>query len=369
MMLVGYDGRFITDSPTGNGIYATRLIETLSRLDDRNRYRVYFPGSPPANLAGLRDNVDFRAMPTWHRYAWFRVPISFPYELMRRRVDIFHAHYTVPPMVRAKVVLTLHDFFWIVHPEYFVSYKRIPLTYTVRRAIARADRILVGSSFIRQEALEHFAVEEERVVVIPYGVDEGFFQRQPDDRLNAVHRKYGVEDAYVLAVGDMHPRKNLERLLQAFARMPRRQDVKLLLVGKPLWKAKRLRECIEAVGLTDRAITTGYVPAEDLPALYQGAEVFCYPSLYEGFGFPILEAMASGVPVAASNASSCPGVGGEAAAYFEPTDVDAIADTLTRLLDSSQLRADMARAGVKWARTFTWEQTARRTMDVYRSLG
>ncbi len=367
-MLIGYDGRFITNKPTGNGIYATRLIHAVSHMDCSNQYRIYICGSAPAASNGFGESAQIRRMNPLHRSAWLRVPILFPLELRRFPVDIFHAHYTIPPWTKAKVVLTLHDFFWIVYPDHFVSIKRIPVTYTIRRSVARADRILVGTSYIKQQTMEYFGVPEDRFAVIPYGLDQRFFGRADQEQLRNVRHKYGIDSPYILAVGDIHPRKNLERLLKAFAILPEREEVRLVLVGKPLWKTKELYEVIEKAGLKESVITTGYVPDADLLLLYQGAEVFCYPSLYEGFGFPIIEAMASGVPVATSNTTSCPEVGGDAAVYFSPTSVQDIADKLSLVLTDSQLRSKCIDTGVEWARNFTWEKTAGKTIDVYHSL-
>lgn len=367
-MLIGYDGRFITKRPTGNGIYAAYLIEALSCLDGSNQYRIYVPGPNPVLPAGLGKNAEVRIMHPLHRSAWLRVPLLFPLELRRFPVDVFHAHYTIPLWTKAKVVMTLHDFFWIIYPEQFVSIKRIPVTYTIKKSVAQADRILVGTSYIKQQTMEYFGVSEDRLVVISYGLDERFFCRANDEQLMKARQKYGIDSPYILAVGDIHPRKNLERLLKAFLILPERRDVKLVLVGKPLWKTKELHQHIKNAALEDSVITTGYVRNEDLPLLYQGAEVFCYPSLYEGFGFPILEAMASGVPVAISDTSSCPEVGGQAAVYFSPTSVEDIADKLSQMLTDSQLRTDRIEAGIKWARGFTWEKTAKQTIDVYHTL-
>jgi len=367
-MLIGYDGRFLTERPTGNGIYATRLIEALSHLDHFNRYRIYMAGPDPAVPAGLGKNARIRIMHPLHRSAWLRVPILFPMELRRHPVDVFHAHYTVPPWTKAKVVLTLHDFFWMVYPEHFASIKRIPITYTIKKSVECADRILVGTSYIKQQTMEYFDVPEERFAVIPYGLDKRFCNQATDEQLKSVRHKYGINGPYILAVGDIHPRKNLERLLKAFVILPEREHLNLVLVGKPLMKAKKLYQYITNMSLQKSVITTGYVCDEDLSLLYQGAEVFCYPSLYEGFGFPILEAMASGVPVATSISSSCLEVGGRAAVYFDPMSVEDIAEKLSQTLTNSELRAKRVKEGIEWARRFTWEETARQTIDVYRTL-
>jgi glycosyltransferase involved in cell wall biosynthesis len=367
-MLIGYDGRFLTEKPTGNGVYAISLIRSLSLLDDGNTYRLYVTGRDLAVPEGLGENVEVLEMHPLHRSAWLRVPLLFPWELRRRPVDIFHAHYTVPLGIRARVVLTLHDFFWIVYPKQFVSFKRVPVTWAVRKSVVRADRILVGTSFIKSETIKYFGVPEDRFEVIPYGHDPKFDRIVDQAEIAGVRRKYGVVGPYILAVGDMHPRKNLERLFEAFLDLSQSEDVRLVLVGKPLWRAKRLFDRIRTAGLESRVIATGYVSDEDMPALYQGAEVFCYPSLYEGFGFPVVEAMASGVPVAVSEASSCPEVGGEAVEYFDPMRMDSMAEVLRRLLLDSELRCKLKEAGRKRAMQFTWERTASRTIRAYCSL-
>lgn len=325
-------------------------------------------GPKPAIPQGLRSNVEVRVMNPLHRSAWIRVPILFPWELRRRPVDIFHAHYTVPPWIKAKVVLTLHDFFWLIHPEDFVSIKRYPITHMIKRSVLRADKILVGSSFIMKETISYFSVPQERFEVIPYGVDPRFLKQSDTKQRDKVLRKYGINGPYILAVGDIHPRKNLSRLISAFIALPKNKHISLVLVGKAIWKVENLTERIKKANLQDRIITTGYVVDEDMSVLYQNAEVFCYPSLYEGFGIPIIEAMASGTPVAASGTTSCPETGGEAAVYFDPLNVDTIVEALDRILTDSDLRATLSKAGREWASCFTWDKTAMRTIQAYNKL-
>ncbi|MCX6026985.1 MAG: glycosyltransferase family 1 protein [Chloroflexi bacterium] len=212
-------------------------------------------------------------------------------------------------------------------------------------------------------------VPESRVHMVPYGVSPSFRPVHAPHLRRAVAERYGLPSEFLLYVGNLEPRKNLPRLLEAYARLPGRQVVPpLVLAGTRGWKDAPLRETMERLNLGRRVVFPGYIPQEDLPAVYSMAAAFVYPSLYEGFGLPVLEAMACGTPVITSNVSSMPEVAGDAALLVSPNDVEGLTRALDRVLGEPDLRAELSRRGLARARQFTWRRAAESTLAVYRSV-
>jgi glycosyltransferase involved in cell wall biosynthesis len=282
----------------------------------------------------------------------------------------FHAtDHLLPKLSSARSIFTLHDTAYLRYPEYYLPRNRIYLRIMMPRFLRRADRVIVVSEHTRVDALRHYGLEPGKVHVIPEGVDPWFTPEQPRARIDAVRGRFGLPGRYVLSVGTIQPRKNLATLLDAYAVLRRREpDLGLVIAGALGWLYESFFDRRRALGLEDAVVVTGAVPDEDLPAMYAGAEVFAYPSVYEGFGLPPLEAMACGTPVASSNATSLPEVVGDAGALVEPLDVDAWVTEIDRLLHDEARRRELRGRGLARARTFTWERAARRTLEVYGSL-
>jgi glycosyltransferase involved in cell wall biosynthesis len=282
----------------------------------------------------------------------------------------FHAtDHLLPKLSTARSVFTLHDTAYLRYPEYYLPRNRIYLRVMMPRFLRRADRVIVVSEHTRGDALRHYGLDPVSVDVIPEGVDPWFTPEQPPARIDAVRRRFELPPRYVLSVGTIQPRKNLVSLLEAFAVLRRREpDLGLVVAGARGWLYESFFDRRRALGLEEAVVVTGAVSDDDLPALYAGAEVFAYPSVYEGFGLPPLEAMASGTPVVSSNATSLPEVVGDAGVLVEPLDVDAWVTEIDRLLHDDDRRRDLRDRGLARAQTFTWERAARRTLDVYGSL-
>ena len=261
------------------------------------------------------------------------------------------------------LVMTVHDLLWLSLPQYFTTpvraYHRMCLP-----AIRRAAAVLTDCEYTRGQLVELVGVPAERVHVAPLGVDPRFASRDVDrDRLR---ERFGIPGRYVLAVATREPRKNLGALLRAFERLaPRVDDVQLVLVGGRGWRSAELERTLAAVD--DRVTVTGFVSDEELAELYAGATCFAFPSFAEGFGLPVLEAMASGAPVVTSDRTSLPEVAGDAALLIDPDDDHALEDALHRLLTTPELAADLARRGLARSATFTWEACALATRAAYHS--
>ena len=285
-------------------------------------------------------------------------------------VRLFHAtEHLLPVIPGARSVFTLHDIAYLRYPQYHLLQNRLYLTLLMPRFIARADAVLCVSESTRRDAERAYKIPAHKLYVIPEGVAPRFAPETDPDRLAALRRRYGLPEKFIMCVSTLEPRKNLETLLEAYwtlgARWP---ELGLVLVGGKGWLYQKFFDRLRALGLANRVIFPGYVPDEDLPALINCATVFAYPSEFEGFGLPPLEAMACGVPVVCSNASSLPEVVGEAGLLLPPRAVAAWTEALQRLLADIDLRADLRARGLAQARQFTWENAARKTLIVYETV-
>ena len=368
-MKIGFDGRFIRNGQTGNGVFTQLLLENLACLDDENEYTVYLLENNPFIK---KDNFRLKRMPFYHANSHIRFLLTFPLELFLNPVDIFHAVYTVPLRTSGRVVLSLVEFSWLINPEEFPSSRLFTsqIRLMTRHSIRRADRIITPTQFGRNQLLKYFDLPQEKVDVIPFGFNESFLELRDPAEIDRVKKKHSITGDYLLSVGDLHPRKNLKRLIQAFNWLKETYKIphKLVLVGKELWQAGEIYQAASSCSSRDSIIFTGYVSLEELRALYQGATLFAFPSLYEGFGLPVHEAMASCLPVVVSNRGALPEVVGDAALIVDPLNVEEIGSAMFRVLDSQTTREDLIKNGLKQIKGFSWGQSCRKLLSLYRDL-
>lgn len=348
--------------------YVEQVLIQLGQIDRSNRYSVYTTRGLDRRALGLPDN--FRVIPS--RFPTINPRVRIPWEqllapllLRRSGVDLFHGvHSVVPVSCPVPSVVTVHDLAFIRFPQTFRAYNRIYLDVATRLSVRRAARILVVSEHTRREVIGLLGVAPERVVVTPNAVREHF--RPPDPAvLEAFRARKGLPERFVLYVGTLEPRKNLTTLLEAYAEVARRQAPPLLVGGGKGWLYDAVFQRLEALGLRERVRFVGYLDEEELPLWYAAATVFVFPSIYEGFGMPPLEAMACGTPVVASNTSSLPEVVGDAGLTVSPYDPAALAEAISRVLDDADLRQDLRERGLRQARAFSWRVTAERTLAAY----
>jgi glycosyltransferase involved in cell wall biosynthesis len=271
------------------------------------------------------------------------------------------------------VVVSIHDLSFEHLPHTFHRRSRTQLRLTVRHSARRAAKILTLSEHTRRDVIETYGIDPSRIAAIPLAAPRHFYPVQDDRELQRVRHNYGIAGPYILSVGSIQPRKNLARLVNAYASLRGKfapSDVpKLVLVGKCAWLYDETLRALEQMGVTESVILTGYVPEADLPALYSGAVCFVYPSYFEGFGLPPLEAMKCGAPVIVGNQTSLPEVVGDAALTVDPFDVSSIAAAIERLINDLNLRRELSVKGQKRAEMFDWRETARRTLEIYRQVG
>ena len=365
---IAIDAHSVGTGLAGNESYITNLIEALAGLDAVNRYTLYVTKRAAVERFEHRwPHVTVRR--TWPHTPLVRIPLTLAAELRRRPVDLLHVQYTAPPLAPCAVVATVHDLSFEHLPETFKRRSRAQLRLTVRRTARSAARVLVPSEHTRRDICETYDLAPGRVAVTPLAAPAHFAPVGDEAELRRVRGLYGIEGDYVLSVGSIQPRKNLARLVGAYAGLrrarPQANLPKLVLVGKRAWLYGETLRAIRESGIGDLTVLTGYVSESDLPALYTGALCFVYPSYFEGFGLPPLEAMQCGAPVVAGDRTSLPEVVGRAGLLVDPFDEGALAAAIARLIDDGDLRARLRAAGLERARQFTWRETARLTLEAY----
>lgn len=362
---IGLDGHMLGTGETGNESYIRGLIDGFAAVDppfDIVLYHTARSTLPPELPRARVQPRRLRPAANVSRVLW-----AFPWAARRDRLDLLHVTYTLPPALPCPSVVSVHDVSFRMFPGAFSPRDRLLLTLAIPRALRRAHQVLTISESSRRDILRLYRLPEHRVTAIPLAADAAF--RPVSDRvlLRETRERYRLPERYMLAVGNVQPRKNLARLVEAFAAL-KRDDATvpdLVLVGKALWRESEVYDAAGRLGVRESIVVTGYVPYDDLAALYSDAICFVYPSLYEGFGLPPLEAMACGTPVVTSSTSALPEVVGDAALTVDPRDIASLATAMRRLLGDPVLRARLRHDGLARAASFSWTETARRTGQVY----
>lgn len=350
----------------GPETYERGLVEALARLDTNNEYQVLCLNRAAAGAFEISaSNMRLRAL--WPGLRVISMSTSLPWVLWRERIDLLHATFTPPPLSPRPYVFTHHCFSTFAHPEFYAPTIRWRLNALIVRGLRRARRIICVSENVRDLTAEKFRLPHERMPVVYNGVGPNF---HPLDRGLAraeVARRYRVHTPFVLYVGKLESRKNIVRLLQAFRmfRAEIREPYTLVLAGRRTPMSVGIDAAIDSLGLRAHVVEIGHLPNADLPLLYNAAEMFAFPSLWEGFGIPVVESMACATPVITSNVSSLPEVTDGAALLVDPYSTDDIGAAMFELARDASLRAMLAERGLRRAQHFTWEQTARRTLAVY----
>ena len=358
--LVGIDARKVRDF--GIGTYIRNLVEAMAQRPESNdfRFRLYLRSGDRELFAGLPDGFETVAELT--RFAW---------RLWRDRLDLFHAtHYVLPPLLRGKAVVTIHDIIHLLYPQFLPSRAaHIYARAMIRRALRRADRIITVSYNSKRDLVDYFSVPPSRIEVIYNGVSPRFHPRIEARERERIAEKYSLPRPYLLFLGGEKPHKNVQGVVRAFAEAIRRTPLShaLALAGPLPKNSARLEALIAALDLNERVCRPGVVEEEDLPGMFAGADIFLYPTLYEGFGLPVVEAMACGTPVLTSATSALQEVAGGYAYLVDPMDVDAISRGIVALTTDGQLRSDLVELGKKRALDFSWDKAAERTLEVYRT--
>jgi glycosyltransferase involved in cell wall biosynthesis len=370
-MRIGIDAHAAESGGSGNGTYVRGLLGGLLGLGSPHEFSIYVTERSHPAYAGLagRPGVVLRELRP--RPPALRIPFALGWASRRDRLDVLHVQYIGPPVHRGRLVATIHDLGFLRVPRTFSRGFVRRSTLLVGSTARRAARVITGSDFSRRDIIAQYKLDPRRVAVAPYGVGPEFFAAAEASAAEAagVLERYGLTKPYVLSVGRLNPRKNLPALARAFARMKTATGLphRLVIAGPSDFRTEDTLAAVSAAA--SETLVLGPVPDADLPLLYREAEIFVYPSLFEGGGLPVLEAMAAGTPVIASRASSVPEMAGGAAALVDPESVEDIARTLTRLAEDRGARAALREKGRARARRMTWEEAARATLRVYEEAG
>lgn len=371
-MKIGIDYTAALKQGGGIGRYTRGLITTLAQLDQRNRYTLML--TPDAPVAGLQafsefSNFAHRTYPLperWMTIGWHRFYLPVPVEWFAGAIDLFHSpNFILPPTGRARTLLTVHDLSFIRHPQGAVEKLRRWLEKVVPHSLARANHVLADSESTRQDLIDIWDLAPEKITVVGAGVEPRFQPVTEPALLARLKARYRLPEKFILGLGTLEPRKNFTGLIEAFSQSPVRETHHLVIAGGKGWLYDDIFAAAENSPAAHRIQLIGFVADDDLPALYSAADIFAYPSHYEGFGIPVIEAMACGTPVVCANNSSLPEVAGQAALQVTATDTPALAEALYRLATQPDLRQKMIQAGFHQSRAFTWPVAAERLLQVY----
>jgi glycosyltransferase involved in cell wall biosynthesis len=376
-MKVGVDGKVLTRQIGGIGRCAIKLLQGLqacmaAECPDVELVIFSAPQTDPVILTDLK-------IPVCRRFegiksTLLRSTFCLSRGVVSEQIDVFHGldQSGIPFFLKkGRYVVTIHDILPLVLPWAFPLKHRLLSRVALSRIRQQADGVLVPSTAVKHDVMERLHVPENRIFVVPWGCEVQFQPTGDPVHFQGMKERYGLPDRYILFVGTLEPRKGVGTLLKAFAILRGSHpdgDLKLVLAGGQGWDYERLLATQQALKLQDEVLFTGFVDEADLPHLYRGALLFVYPSLNEGFGLPILEAMACGTPVITSNTSSMPEVAGQAAILVEPNNPEVLAAAMTLMLRDDAQRDELRRRGVARAREFTWQAVARQTLQVYRAL-
>lgn len=376
MQRIGIDYTPAYEQGGGIGRYVRELVGALASQSVFNHYNLFVAGAalpfrPPFQSSFVSWHPS-RITPPWLARIWHRLRVPLAVETFVGSVDLFHAtDFVLPPTLpRTRTLLTVHDLSFVrVADSTAPSLKRY-LDLVVPRSVARADHVLADSLATKNDLIDLYSVQPEKVTVLLSGVSEFFVPVRDGALLLAMRSKYGLDDwPYLFTVGTVQPRKNYVRLIQALALLHRRgYKLHLVIAGGKGWLDDPIYTTVRAEHLHDFVHFIGFADDVDLPALYSAASCFVFPSLYEGFGLPVLEAMRCGTPVVTSSVSSLPEVAGNAALVVDPYSIEAIADAIEKIVMSSSLCEDLVRRGLERTQQFTWQASARHLLDIYAQL-
>jgi glycosyltransferase involved in cell wall biosynthesis len=373
-MLVGIDAsRAAAARRTGTENYSLHLIRELLALGQDHCFRLYLDQRPTMDL--FRGTAEWRVIP--FPRLWTHLRLSW--EMLSNPPDLLFVPSHVLPLAHPhRSVVTVHDLGYHYYPEAHTLFQNAYLRWSTRYNARVATRVLADSEATRRDLMNYYGTPEAKIAVVYPGRNEALAPVVDPQTLAGIRGRYGLGDSYFLYVGTLHPRKNLVRLVQAFAALlqswnsiPKQPTdwLQLVLAGQKGWLYEEILAEIRKLGLADRVVLTGYVPDADLPGLLSGALAFVYPSLHEGFGLPVLEAMACDTPVVCSNVSSLPEVAGDAALMVDPFDVESLAEALHQIVLDQGLRHTLVERGRQQVQLFSWHRCARETLRILEDVG
>lgn len=371
-MKIGINTRYIQNRQTGIENYTLNLLLNLKKVDKDNEYVLFFGSDKavPLEITECGFNYDVCKIPTRNQLTkviWSH--FYLPLQIKRLKLDLFHEPLFIAPIFKSSpTVVTVYDLAFIHVPDCFPYRAKFYFKALLAKSLKSSDRVIAISVSTKNDIVENFGISPNKIDIVYPGIDEAFKLIGDKEILEAVRVKYGLDD-FVLAVSLISPRKNIIRLIKAFGLLKAEGggNHKLVIVGGNGWGYEEAHLQVRRSGLEGEVKFLGYVPKKDLVCLYNLAKAFVYPSLYEGFGMPVLEAMACGCPVAASNVSSVPEACGDAALFFDPYSIEGISSVTSRLLRENDLRHKCIQNGFKQIGKFSWKKAAETTVNIYKN--
>lgn len=379
-MKIGIDIRLIGKKRTGDEAVFFNLVKNLASIDNTNEYFLFTDISDAPTLEDISVSLDIRDKPNFeiislqsrNRFAWNLW--TLPSYLRKTPVDIYHTQYIVPRFVpkKTKIITVIHDISFNFFPRLIKFSDLIFLKTLIPLSIRRADKVIGVSEFTRKEIIKYYKINPQKTAFIHNSIDnDSFYKKYSVEELEAVRKKYNLPEKFILYIGTLQPRKNLPRLTEAYAQIKKElgSETKLVLGGARGHNFdKRIDAKIKKLSLENDVTFTGFIDAGDKLAVFQLADIFCFPSLYEGFGIPILEAMAAGTPVLASDIPPHREVAEEAAEFFDPNDENNLAEKLISLLQDSALKKALIEKGWERVSKFSWQDSARKMLAIYEDM-
>jgi glycosyltransferase involved in cell wall biosynthesis len=364
-MKIGIDAHALGSKSGGNESYYVTLLRALAgHGSNGNRYIVYF--THPGSERQIPSCEQFRVKRIWPTNPYIRIPLAFPIECRREHLDVFHAQYILPPFCRSRSVTTIADILFEGYPEFFSRAERMKFGVLFPWSARRSDHIITVSQFSKGDIVDRYHVDPERVSVVYEAPRQEFRRMDVDHCREMLARTYDIRVPFILYVGRINARKNLERLVEALSMLSGKGfPHELVVVGKQDWMAGRVLQKVRDLSLQSKVRFVGYVPADHLPIFYNGADLFVFPSICEGFGLPLVEAMACGVPVVTSFGSSLEEVASDAAVLADPYSTASIANAMERVLSDEVLARGLREKGLRRACDFSEEREAYETVGVY----
>jgi len=377
-MKIGFDITTLSMPKTGIGQYQYNLLEALFKIDKKNSYNLY--------AFNLRDNQKYNNLDFAKKYtnveinaykipqrlitAWWLISRWPRLENITDKCDVYQVSEICQQPTKAKTTAFIHDLTTVLYPQYHLKKNKVLFHFRAKGIKKYANAVLTNSHHTKQDIIDHLGIEKERIFVTPFAAHKRFRKINNQEKINKVLQKYKITTPYICYLGTIEPRKNLINLFEAFSALKKQEKIphKLVLIGKNGWFFEEIHKKEKELKIENDIIHTGFVEDDEIPYILNGAEIFTYPSFYEGFGLPVLEAMACGTPVITSNISSLPEVGGNAAKYVNPYKPDDIAAQILSFIKSKEEREKYSKLGIARAETFSWKKCAKMHLEIYESL-
>jgi len=373
-MKIAIDAR-MAETRGGIGKYTREILSQLSEIDRKNQYFIIVNKPSNQSIGRLQENFSiFETSVTRKHYfvkdIWHQ--LFLPFFLKNNHIDVyFNPRYILPYFSGSKMVVTIHDMIAFLYPEIWPGVSGFRIRQYIRISSKRANMILTVSDSAKNDIMRILNIPEKKIKVIPCGINKELYNPNYDKSLqNAMIKKYRIVKKFILAIGPMGSRKNHDRLIQAYSNLSNtiKEEYQLVITGEKKGCYQDLLKIIDQLDLSEAIIFPGFIPEKEMPVLINAASIFIFPSLYEGFGIPLLEAMACGTPLLTSKVSSIPGITGNAALLFNPKSIKEMADAMNKILTDGELREDLVEKGFKQIKKYSWKNSAKELLNVFENF-